>query len=227
MNPQDPNVQILQAVSRALGELRRDLVFVGGCAAGLLITDESRPIVRATHDVDLIAKVTTKVEYYKLGAQLKSLGFKEDIGEVICRWRLGDLQVDVMPVSEEVLSFTNIWYAESMSTAQTVVLPNGDAIRLIDASHFLATKIEAFHGRGRGDFSSHDLEDIVNVIDGRPSIGEEVQNHSEPLRKYLRDEFEDLLSIPAFLDSIPGHIRPMDQGRIPIILHRMRGIAGL
>lgn len=227
MNHQDPNVQMIQAVARALGELRNDLVFVGGCAAGLLVTDESRPVVRATQDVDLIAEVITKVEYYKLGEQLKSLGFKEDIGDVICRWRLGDLQVDVMPISEAVLSFTNIWYAESMSTAQTVILPNSDAIRLINAPHFLATKIEAFHGRGREDFSSHDLEDIVNVIDGRPSIGEETQNQSEHLRKYLRDEFEDLLSIPDFLDAIPGHLRPTDQGRIPIILNRMRGLAGL
>jgi len=37
-------------------------------------------------------------------------------------------------------------------------------IRLITAPYFLATKFEAFHGRGHGDVrGSHDLEDIVAV----------------------------------------------------------------
>ena len=227
MNAQDPNVQILQAVAQALGNLRKDLVFVGGCAAGLLITDKSRPSVRATQDVDLIAEVTAQVEYYKLCEQLKSLGFREDAEGPLCRWRLNGLQVDVMPISEEVLGFTNRWYAESIRTAQTIVLPNGNEIRLIDASHFLATKVEAFHGRGGGDFGSHDLEDIINVIDGRPSIAEEVRNQSEPLQEYLRDELEELLSTPAFLDALPGHLRPTDQGRVPLVLQRMRAISGL
>lgn len=227
MNPQDPNVQILQAVARALGELRNDLVFVGGCAAGLLITDESRPVVRATQDVDLIAEVATKGEYHQLCVKLRSLGFNEDVGPVICRWRLGDLQVDVMPTVEGVLNFTNMWYAESMKTAHSVVLPNGDAIWLIGAPHFIATKIEAFHDRGRGDFSSHDLEDIINVIDGRPSVVEDIRQQAGPLQSYLRDEFDALLSNALFLDTLPWHLRPPDQGRLPIILQRMREIAGL
>ena len=55
MNPRDPNVQQLQLVAQALGHLRERLVFVGGCATGILITDDARPPVRATQDVDLIA----------------------------------------------------------------------------------------------------------------------------------------------------------------------------
>lgn len=42
--------------------------------------------------------------------------------------------------------------------------------------YFLATKIEAFKGRGRRDFwASHDLEDLIFVIDGRSTIVEEAQ----------------------------------------------------
>jgi hypothetical protein len=40
MNLRDPNVQQLQLVAQALGHLREKLVFVGGCATGILITDE-------------------------------------------------------------------------------------------------------------------------------------------------------------------------------------------
>src|ERR1700723_388586 len=78
MNPRDPNVQQLQLVAQALGHLREKLVFVGGCATGILITDDARPPVRATQDVDLIAEITTKAKLYELGSELRNLGFQED-----------------------------------------------------------------------------------------------------------------------------------------------------
>jgi hypothetical protein len=62
-------------------------------------------------------------------------------------------------------------------------------IRVVTAPYFLATKIEAFKGRGRGDFlASHDLEDLIYVIDGRSTIVEEVQTATPLLREYLRAE---------------------------------------
>jgi hypothetical protein len=75
MNPRDPNVQQLQLVAQALGPLRERLVFVGGCATGILITDDARPPVRATQDGDLIAEITTKAKLYELGSDLRNLGF--------------------------------------------------------------------------------------------------------------------------------------------------------
>lgn len=38
MNPNDPNVPQLRRIAGALGELRAQLVFVGGSVAGLLLT---------------------------------------------------------------------------------------------------------------------------------------------------------------------------------------------
>jgi hypothetical protein len=94
MNPRDPNVQQLQLVAQALGHLREKLVFVGGCATGILITDDARPPVRATQDVDLIAEITTRAKLYELGSELRNLGFREDqTADVVCRWRLGNLKV--------------------------------------------------------------------------------------------------------------------------------------
>lgn len=55
MNPNDPNVILLELVARRLGDaLRQDLVFVGGAVAGRLITDPAMPAIRPTEDVDLI-----------------------------------------------------------------------------------------------------------------------------------------------------------------------------
>ena len=143
MNPNDPNVQQLQLVAEALQGLRQSLVFVGGCVAGVLITDATRPPVRATQDVDLIAELASKVELYKLQDELKSLGFKED-PEIYCRWRIGNLKVDIMATEESVMNFTNRWYAEAVTTSAKVTLPDGALIRQITAPYFIATKLEAF-----------------------------------------------------------------------------------
>lgn len=43
MNPNDPNVTLIEIVAERLGDdLRESMVFVGGAVAGLLITDEDK-----------------------------------------------------------------------------------------------------------------------------------------------------------------------------------------
>lgn len=229
MNINDPNVQQLQIVARALGSLREELVFVGGCAVGLLVTDATRPPARATQDVDLIAEVVSHGAYHALGRRLRSLGFKEDAGEVICRWRLGDIKVDVMPTQERVLHFTNRWYAEAVPSAMKYELPDHTEILLVSAPYFIATKIEAFYGRGKGNFMSHDIEDILTVVDGRAELSKELMDTSSDVQAYLRDEIDGLLANPVFVESLPMHFHPdaISQARVPTVLSRLRGIAGI
>jgi predicted nucleotidyltransferase len=228
MNPNDPNVQQLQLAAKALKDLCQSLVFVGGCVTGILITDETRPPVRATQDVDLIAELASKVDLYRLQDELRSLGFKED-PEVYCRWRFGNLKVDVMATEESVMNFTNRWYAEAVTTSTEVTLPDGASIRQITAPYFIATKLEAFHDRGQGDYMSHDMEDIINVIDGRPEIISEIESSADSVRLYLREEFDDLLADSTFVDSLRGHFYPnaLEQQRVVPLIERLRQIAGI
>lgn len=231
MNENDPNVQLIEGLLRYLGDLRSEFVFIGGCATGLLITDSARPPVRATTDIDLVTEVASRTDYYQLADKLRALGFKEDPdANVICRWRIDELQVDVMPTIEEILGFSNRWYRAAVRTAFECTLPSGESIHLIHPPVFLATKLEAFYDRGENDYGlSHDMEDIVTVIDGRPEIVEEVLAADEEVQRYLREEFDSLLSETEFMDSIGWHLRSNagDQGRIPIIIERLRFIAGL
>jgi len=234
MNPNDPNIYQIQRVADALGSLREQLVFVGGCATSLLITDLARPPVRPTQDVDLIAEVTTKSEYYRLANALRDLGFQEDMGDVICRWKLNTLLdtliVDLMPTAEGVLDFTNIWYAGAVQESVTIGLPNSLLIRVVTAPYFIATKLEAFHNRGKEQFdSSHDIEDIINLVDGRHTVVEEIKAQPGDVQLYLKEEIEDLISDTRFLDAIPLHFKPnaIDQARVPIVLSRLRAIAGI
>ena len=52
-----PNVEKVERVAHALGTLCEQLVFVGGCAVDLLLTDRAAAPTRVTYDVDLVAQV--------------------------------------------------------------------------------------------------------------------------------------------------------------------------
>ena len=71
-----------------------------------------------------------------------------------------------MPLNKNILGFSNRWYQAAIETAQERELEKGRLIKIVTAPLFCATKLEAFRGRGSGDyFASHDLEDVVSVID--------------------------------------------------------------
>jgi len=206
-----PNVAKLELVAHALGPLREQLVFVGGCAVDLLLTDPAAAPARVTYDVDLVARVEALSGYHALEKQFSQLGFKRDMAQdaPICRWRYNDLEVDLMPMDTGVLGFASRWYPLAVQTAQEVALSAGMIIRLISAPAFLATKFEAFLDRGRGDvLGSHDLEDIVNVVDGRPELVAEVASAAPELRQYLAAQCRALLAMPGFMNALPGMVFP-------------------
>jgi len=77
----------------------------------------------------------------------------------------------------------------------------------IDGPAFIATKFEAFLGRGKGDvLASHDLEDIVDVIASRAQLPQEIARSPEELRAYLAHQSRELLAIPDFVNYLPGLI---------------------
>ncbi len=228
----DPNRAILSLVAHALGDLCDELVFVGGCATGLLVTSVRAQTIRVTEDVDLVAQVATVREYHQVEARLQARGFKHDVSPQapICRWRCQGIEVDLMPSEAGILGFHNRWYPLAIETAQNVTLENGQIIRLIAAPVFLGTKLEAFKDRGNSDFLlSHDLEDITTVVDGRAELIAEAQQAPEKLRRYLAEEFSALLNIDAFLNALAAHL-PGDnasQARLPDLARKLRALADL
>lgn len=229
MNKSDPNVALVELAVKKLGNLADQLVLVGGCASGLLITDTARPPVRTTYDVDLIVEIATLVNYYALAEQLKRIGFREN-NEVICRWELDGLIVDVMPTDEKILGFSNKWYPEVVAEAKRITLPSSREINLISSPLFIATKLEAFYTRGNGDYGqSHDIEDIVNVVDGRQELPYEIKQSGESVKRYLSDEIDYLLATADFIDKLPWHLHgdKDSQSRVPYVISQLRLIAGL
>lgn len=230
MSLQGELLAMLETVAQALGDdLCQRMVFVGGCSTAVLITDEiTLQEVRATDDVDLIIDLTGMAQWMQLQETLHQKGFTvsgED--DVICRMRLGDLKVDFMPDDPDILGFSNRWYKEGIYTAVKYALPSGRVIKHLTPPIFLATKLEAYAGRGENDpLGSHDLEDILNVVDGRPMLLNEVQAAEAEVRSYLSEQFQALLQHSDFENFLYGNIRGPD-GRAELVHSRIRALAEL
>jgi len=225
----DPNRTLLEAAVRLLEPLLEDLVFVGGCATGLLITDPAAEGIRPTKDVDVITEVASYGAYARLSERLRALGLREDTREdaPTCRWRYHDLIIDVMPTDERILGFSNRWYGPAIAAAKSVAIA-GLEPRVITAVYYLATKLEAFRGRGSGDFGgSHDLEDLIAVVDGRAEIVEDEHQAESDVRLHVATEIRGLLQNPAFVDALPGFLLPdaASQQRLPILLDRLEQLS--
>jgi predicted nucleotidyltransferase len=231
----NPNLLILESVAAALGSLCEEVIFVGGCAAGLLLTQTRAELIRATEDVDLVIRAITKQDYYQFEHRLRAKGFVNDLqrNAPICRWKLGHIRVDIMPSNDLVLGFSNIWYPYAFECAQTYQLPSGSSIKLISAPCFIATKLEAFKSRGidasgKPDYiGSHDLEDVISVIDRRPELFGECTKEPPELREYLAREFRNLLKQQNFTTSLSGHLLGdvASQARRPILLTKLHQLA--
>ena len=229
-NSQNPNRELLLLAVNQLGDLVNEMVFIGGCATGLLITDVAAPPIRATKDVDAIVQVATKADYYKLSERLREQGFVEDTSEgaPLCRWVTKNVTLDVMPTEAEILGFGNQWYAAAMDNAEAISLIENVDIRMVSAPYFLITKLEAFDGRGNGDYRlSHDVEDMIAVMDGRPELAEAVRQTEPALVDELATRFQELLEDQQFLDSVPGHMPPdeVSQSRVEKVFNTIRKIS--
>lgn len=226
MRANDPNLPYLRHIAEALGDLREQVVFVGGAVAGLLVTDPLADSVRATRDVDAVVNAN-RAMFHRIEAAVAQRGFARDVqSDVICRWIHKDSGVlfDLMPVQPEVLGFTNRWYPYAVETAESVELTPGLNIRLVSAVGFIATKLEAFAGRGAGDFlTSHDIEDVLNIVDGREELIGEMVSAPPDLRQSVASAFHKLLSNPDFANVLPGLIAEPE--RADLIMQRLRAMS--
>lgn len=224
------NFERLLSAATALQPLLPELVFVGGCITGLLITDDAAAELRVTLDVDTIAEITTYAQYAEFGDRLRGLGFHEDSSEdaPLCRWIRDGILLDLMPLDSHILGFSNSWYRAALDSSVSHELRGDLFIRMISAPYFLATKLEAFQGRGHGNFiQSHDLEDIISVVDGRETLVDEVRRAGPELVSYIRAQIKELLANYGFMDALPGFLLPdaASQSRVVLVLARLRELA--
>lgn len=207
------NLVRIKAVNDLLGDLRDKFVFVGGATVSLY-SDRMAMEVRPTDDIDILIELLSYTEYAALEEKLRAIGFVNDIESgVICRYKIQGIIVDVMPTSEDPLGFSNKWYPDGHKNAIDYVIDETNIVKIFSAPYFIASKLEAFKGRGKNDGrTSTDFEDIVFVFENRSTIWSELTNTSNELQQYFKYEFKQLLNNIFFEEWIDSHV---DRGSPP------------
>jgi len=222
------NLEFLTGMAHAMGPLCEQVVFVGGCATGLLIAQSLVADARATEDVDAIVEVATLVGYHALADQLMAQGFKQTMADNTppFRWFWIGMQLDLVPLDEKVLGFANRWYRPGFAAAQFATLPTGLQLRHLSAPYFVATKLEAFKDRGNNDvYLSHDLEDIITVVEGRDELLAELAAAPNEVRHFIAEHFQAVLSHTDFSNVLPGIVS--QSMRAGLVLQRFTDISKL
>lgn len=92
------NIRRLKIIADGLGDLGRDVVFVGGSVAELYADDSAATDIRPTMDVDCVIKTATYGSLQEFENLLRKRHFINDIESgVICRWKYNGEIVDIMP----------------------------------------------------------------------------------------------------------------------------------
>jgi len=170
--------------------------------------------------VDILIELLNYSGYAELEEALRIKGFQNDRESgIICRYKIQGIVVDVMPTSGEVLGFTNRWYKEGFTHFIEKDLGKDCIIRLFQPPYFVASKLEAFKGRGSGDGRlSSDFEDIIFVLNNRKVIWDEMQTCSQLLKQYLKSEFENLSKSNYLYEWVSAHLDYSEQKRTDYII---------
>ncbi len=220
---------LLAEVAAKLEPLGLNYAFVGGSIVEFLLDHPGLSPVRPTDDLDLIVEVVASRHYAELERKLRAAGFGHDMsaGAPICRWLHRGIVIDIMPTEGSLIGLNTSWFAEALATARVQVIA-GVSVPLISPVAFIATKLAAFTDRGAGDYhGSHDLEDVITVIDGRVGIVDEVAQAEPRLRANVREGIHGLVTNPDFQESLAGHL-PFDaasQRRLPALRDKLDRIA--
>jgi len=199
------NITTVQIAANGLGNLKDDMVFVGGAVAELYASNPELSDIRPTLDVDCVIELRSRTAHAKLEDDLRALGFANDTSKdaPICRWVYQDILVDVMPSDSDVLGFSNMWYKEGIENKISKTLPDGSEIFVFPPEYYLAAKIEAHKGRGGSDLrQSHDFEDIIYILDNCSELLESIINANESVKQYLKEECSKLLKNEDLTEGI-------------------------
>jgi len=197
------NRMAVRKVALALGYLNKQVVFVGGAVVSIYIDDPSAEDVRPTKDVDISLEIKSLGELEKLRLKLIERGFKHNSADnVICRFRLDDILVDVMGTKPIGWAPANKWFEKGFALKQSVDM-DGTPIYILPLPFYLASKFTAFYDRSGNDpRTSHDFEDIVYLLNYTSNIEEIIKKSPTVLQKYLKKVFLDILKSETLHEAI-------------------------
>lgn len=222
------NIAAVAEVATALKELKEKMIFVGGAVVSLYTDDGAADEIRPTGDIDMTINLMNFSNWIEMQEQLANLGFHPDpMGHAICRYKYKDIPIDIMPAEDSPLGPANKWYKWGFDNLQTVKAKE-EEIQILPVPCFLATKFAAFNNRGNDYRTSHDIEDIIYVLDNRINIVQEIEETHQEIRTFIQDELNKINHIGMLDEVLISHIHPlMMEERLPIVQEKITQILAI
>jgi predicted nucleotidyltransferase len=219
------NIAVVAEVAKALKNIKKEMVFVGGAVVSLYTDDPAADEIRPTQDVDMTLNIVNLSHWEQVQAQLLELGFHPDpFGHAICSYKYNDIPVDIMAAEDGPLGPANRWYKIGFENLWTVKAKEQE-IYILSAPCYLATKFEAFNDRGTDYRSSHDMEDIINILDNRMNIVEEIAKDDKRIEIFIKEQLQNIINNGLMQEVLMAHIHPlMIVERLPIVEEKISQI---
>lgn len=212
------NIGVVAEVAKALGDLKSEVVFVGGAIVSLYTDDPAAGEIRPTQDVDMTLNVLNLGHWEKLQGKLGGLGFHPDpFGKAICSYKYKDIPVDIMSSEDGAFGPSNRWYKIGFENLQ-IVMAKEQELKILSAPCYLATKFEAYNSRGKDYRTSHDVEDIINILDNRTTIVGEIATADRRIRQFIIEQLNTIINMGMLDETLIAHIHPiMREERLPLV----------
>jgi predicted nucleotidyltransferase len=219
------NIAVVAEVAEALKDIKQDMVFVGGAVVSLYADDSAADEIRPTKDIDMTLNIVNLSHWQKVQEQLAVLGFHPDpFGHSICSYKYKDIPVDIMSAEGGPLGPTNRWYKIGFNNLRKAKAKD-EEIKILSAPCYLATKFEAFNDRGSDYRASHDIEDIIYVLDNRMAIVEEIAQDDRRIATFIQEQLQYITDKGLQQEILLAHIHPlMLPERMPIVEERITQI---
>ncbi len=219
------SIAVVAEIAEALQDLNQNMVFVGGAVVSLYTDDPAADEVRPTQDVYLTLNIINLSHWQEVQERLGVLGFHPDpFGHAICSFKYNDIPVDIMSSEDGPLGPANRWYKIGFEILWSAKAKEQE-VKILSAPCYLATKFEAFNNRGKDYRTSHDIEDIVHILDNRIRIVEEIANDEILVTTFIKEQLEKLIQKGLLQEVLTAHIHPlMREERMPIVEEKITQI---
>ena len=136
------NLNIVEKVALALGDINDEVIYVGGAVVSLYVTDEGAEQPRPTKDIDISVQISTYAQMNQLRERLANKKiYPAPTETVMYRYSYEDILIDFIPYVETPLGPTNRWLKPGFERAYSVTIGNAE-IKILPVSMFLATKVQ-------------------------------------------------------------------------------------
>lgn len=219
------NIAVVAEVAAALQDIKQHMVFVGGAVVSLYTDDPAADEIRPTHDIDLTLNIINLNHWKEVQEKLATLGFHPDpFGHAICSYKYRDIPVDIMATEDGPLGPANRWYKIGFENLW-IAKAKDQEIKMLSAPCYLATKFEAFNSRGSDYRTSHDIEDIIYVLENRVAIVEEIAKEDTRITAFIKAELQSIVDKGLLQEVLLAHIHPiMIEERMPIVEEKITQI---